>query len=735
MKIFWLFATIIILSSVLTAQHPKLVLTQDAVQSMKEALGKYPLFDSSFEKVKKDIDDALIIKMDVPVPSDAGGGYTHEKHKKNYTEMYLAGILYQVTGNIKYAAFIKNMLDKYAELYPGLGLHPQAKDQTPGRLFWQSLNETVWLLHTIQAYDCIYNWLPQSDRLKYEKNIFYPMVKFFVEDSEHEFNLIHNHGTWMLACVGMTGYVLNNQELIEKALHGSKKNDEGGFLPQLNLLFSPDGYYTEGGYYARYALWPFFIFAEVIHNNQPELKIYEYRDQILKKAFYSALQMTYTNGEFMPINDALKEKTFLSPEIVFALNFVYAHYGKDEELLSIAEKQGEVTLTGPGLMIAKDHNSITKVPEFNWRSIEFRDGAKGDEGGVGVLRWGPVKDKETLLFKYTSHGLSHGHFDKLTYLFYDQGREIIQDYGSSRFLNVVQKQGGRYLPENKSFAMQTVAHNTVVVDQKTQFKGNRKLSEANHSDRYAFNCTDPNFQYASAKENNAYEGVRMHRTMVMVNDEKITRPVILDVYRIDSEQEHVYDLPFYYMGHFVYSGIKYEPFIKQRTVMGESEGYEHLWNEAVIQPDTSKQNSKGSTAQFTWWNGERFYSITSKAEDTKIYFIRTGASDPEFNLRSDPGLMLRKKAKNHIFVNIIEPHGVFDPTLEYTFGSYSNFKDINVAFSDDEYTIINITGENSINWDLMIANKDSEENNTHTHKSGNKNYTWKGPVAINKIRS
>ena len=101
------------------------------------------------------------------------------------------------------------------------------------------------------------------------------MSKFFSEESEHEFNLIHNHGTWMVAAVGMTGFVLNNEELIQKSLYGSEKNGEGGFLAQLNLLFSPDGYYTEGGYYVRYALWPFFIFAESIQNNMPELNIYE----------------------------------------------------------------------------------------------------------------------------------------------------------------------------------------------------------------------------------------------------------------------------------------------------------------------------------------------------------------------------------------------------------------------------------------------------------------------------
>jgi len=354
-SIFILSFVVLICSIYVNAQseHPKLILTKEIIREIQKNLGKIPLFDKTYESVKSDIDKVLNDDIDVPVPLDPGGGYTHERHKQNYDLMYKAGILYSVTNDIKYAKFIKTILDKYAELYPTIGLHPQAKDQTPGRLFWQSLNETVWLLHTIQAYDCIYDWLSKDDRNKYEKNIFLPMTKFFSEESEHEFNLIHNHGTWMVASVGMTGFVLNNEDLIQKSLYGSKKDGEGGFIAQLNLLFSPDGYYTEGGYYVRYALWPFFIFAESIQNNMPDLKIYEVRDQILKKAFYSAMQMTYTNGEFIPINDALKEKTYLSSEIVYALNFVYDRYGEDKSLLSIAKNRIELAFLKVELKLPK----------------------------------------------------------------------------------------------------------------------------------------------------------------------------------------------------------------------------------------------------------------------------------------------------------------------------------------------------------------------------------------------
>ena len=67
---------------------------------------------------------------------------------------------------------------------------------------------------------------------------------------------------------------------------------------------SPDGYYMEGPYYIRYALLPFFQFAEALERGQPALGIYRYRGGILKKALYSAVETAFPNGVFPPINDA-----------------------------------------------------------------------------------------------------------------------------------------------------------------------------------------------------------------------------------------------------------------------------------------------------------------------------------------------------------------------------------------------------------------------------------------------
>ena len=90
---------------------------------------------------------------------------------------------------------------------------------------------------------------------------------------------------------------------------------------------------------------------------------------------------------------------------------------------------------------------------------------------MAILRSGPAGDDAAVIMKATTQGLGHGHFDKLGFLYFDNGDEVVADYGAARFLNVEPKAGGRYLPENTSWAKQSIAHNTLVVDQTSHFNG------------------------------------------------------------------------------------------------------------------------------------------------------------------------------------------------------------------------------------------------------------------------
>jgi hypothetical protein len=722
------------------AQHPRLALTQEDVVAMKENLGKYAMFNEAYADAQQTVERALAKPIDVPVPRDAGG-YTHERHKKNYGEMYAAGVLYAVTKDARYAEFVRAMLLKYAELYPTLDRHPAATSKkTFGKLFWQALNENVWLVNTAQAYDCVYDALTAADRTTIESKVLRPMAEFL--SNGDELDLIHNHGTWNCAAVGMAGYVLGDKNLVEKALYGTKKKKEGGFLRQMELLFSPDGFYTEGPYYVRYALQPFYLFAQAIDHFQPELNIFEYRGQILKKGLYAGLQLTYTNGAFLPINDALKEKTFLSPELVIAVDIAYKRYGADQNLLGVAMRQSSVMLSAAGVAVARDaaahlasanargNYGAEALPEVTWKSLELSDGAKGDEGGVGVFRSGDNTDQSLLCMKYTGHGLSHGHYDKLSFLYYDQGREILQDYGAARFINVEPKFGGRYLPETKGFAMQTIAHNTLIVDGESHYGGLEEVSERFHADRHFYSNADSMLQVMSAKCTTAYNGVKMQRTMAMVRDARLAKPVVIDVMRVLSDREHTYDLPYYYLGHFLTTNVAYTAHDKERRALGTKNGYQYLWNEA----DGFLPPKQGSV-RFTWMAGNRYYSLVTAADSaTHTYFTRIGAGDPNFNLRNEPAIMLRQKARNYVFASVIEPHGRFDGTREFSEGATGVITDVRVLASTDEATIVEVLGANGLKWAFAVVNGQANEATAHSVNVNGTKYEWKGNYALLKMK-
>lgn len=712
-------------ASVPDGMHPRLLLTPADVRAIRNDLGKYPLFDAAVQQARATVDRALREPISVPVPRDAAGG-THERHKRNYVEMQAAGFLYQITHDSRYAQFVRDMLLKYADLYPTLGLHPAAKSQAPGKLFHQMLNETVWLVNASQAYDCIYDTLSPEDRTRIENNVFRSIARFFTVDEAREFNRIHNHGTWADTAVGLTGYVLDDPQFVKMALYGTRLDGTAGYLRQLDELFSPDGYYVEGPYYARYALEPFFLFAEAIENNQPDLAIFARRDHLLNRAVFALLQQTSPSGAFIPFNDALKEKDIRSDDVVLAVDLAYAHDGHDPRLLSIARRQGKVALGIAGLEMARALAATPNPAPFPLASVEFRDGPDGKAGGVALLRTEQSGDSSLALLKYTSFGMEHGHYDKLGFIYYDHGREVIPDYGSARFLNVDQKDGGRYLPENTTFAKQTIAHNTVTVDEHSDYQGSYVAAEGAHSEREYFDAHDPNFQIASALDRTAYPGVLMQRTIATVRDARLRFPVVLDVFRLSSAEAHRYDCAFYYEGTFLGTNVPLTHYPTQRPLLGEKAGYQHLWIAAEGRPR--------APVSFTWMNGDRYYSLTSAASPgTRVYFVQVGANDPNFDLRNENAIVLRADGESsRVFASVIEPHGNWDGVTEQTSGNRPTITAVRVLAATDEGTAVRIDGEDGLVWTLLVASTASAAAPSHRIATADETFSWDGFAALRK---
>ena len=720
----------------LAGEHPKVILTQEGVNTIRAVLGEVPMFDATVASVVAEVDAEIELGIDTPIPKDYSGGYTHERHKRNFFIAQKAGALYQILEDEKYASYVRDMLFQYEAMYKDLPLHPKTRSYARGKLFWQCLNDSNWLVYVSQAYDAIYDYLSAEERQQLEDNLFRPFADHISVDSPQFFNRIHNHSTWGNAAVGMIGLVMGDDELVERALYGipfdeidvaAKDNDGGfifdkdgraGFLANLDEPFSPDGYYTEGPYYQRYAMYPFLVFAQGLHNAKPDLKIFEQQDGVLLKAVNALLQLSDADGEFFPLNDGQKGMSYQTASLVSAVNIAYLVGGGDPRLLGIAEEQGQVLLDDAGIAVALGIRD-GKVQPFDKRSVNFSDGTDGTQGGLAVLRQGD--EDLTLVFKYGAQGLSHGHYDKLSFSLFERGDEVLQDYGLVRFVNIEQKGGGNYLKENTTWAKQTIAHNTLVQNETSHFGGKYEIGSQHHSELYFYDDTNSDVQVVSATESNAYPGTDMRRTMALIRNESFEKPFLLDILKVNSDKKNQYDLPFYFMGQVLKVNFEYDSPATLRALGGKN-GYQHLYLEGKGKPASDN-------ARFSWMGNGKFYTLTSVSESSdELLFTRLGANDPEFNLRRDAALMIRRNdVGDTVFATTIESHGAYSPVSELAVNSNSSIRELNVVFDDEDYTAVSIedvAGRTSI---FFLTNTDASTSRQHQLEIDKRMYRWTGP--------
>ncbi|MDP5077036.1 MAG: heparinase II/III family protein [Nonlabens sp.] len=697
----------------------KLLLSENGIAQFTSS--KNELVTSSLSALDEDVVKILAQPVIIPQPTDAGGGYSHEKHKQNYAELYKVAISQRLAPSSQKIAYIKEMFTGYSAMYKKLPLHPKRKENHPaGKLFWQGLNETVWLFYTIQSYDLSKEFLTASEQKAIENDLLRPMVKFLSEDSYETFNKIHNHGTWSVAAVGMTGFVLNDKDMVDRAIYGSKKDGKTGFIAQIDALFSIDGFYAEGPYYHRYAMLPFIAFAEAIEKNKPEVNIFNHKNSLLKKAVTTLVQLTDESGTFYPINDAIKSKTWESDEVIFGTNIAYSRY-KDETLLPIIKKLGAISFTDAGAIAAAALNP--SIPNtVNRPSVFIEDGPDGGRGGIALMR-SPQQGAGQLdaVFKFATQGMGHGHFDRLAISVYDHGNEIINDYGAARFLNIEAKRGGHYLPENKSYARHSIAHSTVTINETSHYGANVEKSEEHYSSLVYQDLKDERLQVTVARDSTAYDGVTMQRSITMVNEPTISdRPFIIDTYEILGAATAQLDMNYPFYGDIISLDIDYKR-PENRTLLGKKDGYEHL--EVLA---TGKAGSGQENVQFTFLQKQRFYTITTTAtKNTDFLFTQTGANDPEFNLNLQRQFLVREQATgDHSFTSIIEPHGFFNPIKETVAQPLSVMSNVKSSLQND-FRVITFDS-NGKSWVYTLSRKQNNDKQSHSITIDGATYSWTG---------
>ncbi|MEL6215509.1 MAG: heparinase II/III family protein, partial [Pseudomonadota bacterium] len=290
---------------------------------------------------------------------------------------------------------------------------------------------------------------------------------------------------------------------------------------------------------------------------------------------------------------------------------------------------------------------------------------------------------------------------------------------------IEQKSGGNYLPENASWAKQTIAHNTLTINGASHFGGDYSIGSKHHSERYVFDNSKPGTQVVSAKERHAYPGTVLHRTMAVIEDATLSKPLVLDILKVSGAQPTtVLDLPFYFLGQVLDTNFSYEA-ADVLVPLGKDNGYQHLFLEASGVPESP-------SSQFTWMNARKFYTLTTASTSDDIFhFVRIGANDPDFNLRREPGFLIRRIAgPNSLFVNVIEPHGHYNPVTELATDARPGVVGLNVLYDDECHTVVGIDLNSGGRFMFAMANQDASASAQHMLEVSGDVLSWTGPFVL-----
>jgi hypothetical protein len=172
--------------------------------------------------------------------------------------------------------------------------------------------------------------------------------------------------------------------------------------------------------------------------------------------------------------------------------------------------------------------------------------------GHAVLRTGGVKGLATVM-TFGPYGGFHGHFDKLSFVFYGCGEELGVDPGRAR------SQAYR-LPIHREWYKATLAHNTVVVDGKSQAPASGRLLQFD---------ADAGRAIVVAQCSGAYEGVVHTRLLLQ------TPGYVLVFDDLKSDAQYRFDWFYHNRGKLAQCDAATQP---SEAASGEFRGMQYVEN-------------------------------------------------------------------------------------------------------------------------------------------------------------
>lgn len=406
-------------------------------------------------------------------------------HSRYANQVRDGGILYQVTGDRRYADRARAILLAYAAKYLDYPLHTTMNEAKigGGRVGPQTLDESVWLIPMAQGADLVWDTLSDADRAAISEKLFLPAARDVI--LPHKMG-IHNIQCWKNSAVGLTGFLLGDDALIRAAID----DPDRGYRVQMSKGVQGDGVWYEGAwgyhFYTLSALWPL---VEAARNAGVDLY-----GEPLKKMFEAPVLLAMPNLMLPAFNDSA-ETAVRNP--LYELAYARYHDSLFLAALSGASRRNEFALWFGVAKLPADKPAPPASRNF-------------PESGYAVLARGGT----WLCLKYGPHGGGHGHPDKNNFILYARDRVLFPDPGTRPYGS----------PLHAEWDRATIAHNTLVVDGANQKPATGKL--------LAFGD-----DYAMTDAGDIYPGVRFVRAVAMVSEN-----VIVFVDRVTADAPHTFDL-------------------------------------------------------------------------------------------------------------------------------------------------------------------------------------------------
>ncbi|HCR16935.1 MAG TPA: hypothetical protein DIU35_05580 [Candidatus Latescibacteria bacterium] len=561
-------------------RHPYLLITVEEIAQVHSRAQAEPWAKKALDRILDAADRVLAEPPDIP----EGVSADHRGVSSAAKDVALA---YALSGEERYRKYSRKVLLHYAEVYTSF---PLVRNKRSRLTSFSSLYESRWYIPLVYAYDLLYESLSSVERERVEAGIVRPGLDCFVvwdygtdpRATDWHYRC-YNFQAWHLAAIGLAGFCLQDQKLIDYALES-----RFGFRHHIGHDINDDGLFWERALgYHQFTLSAFLDLTEAAYRCGMDLYTLEVSDtygpsddirelnypvdgdngpKTLKMMFDAPFYYPFPDGSTANIGDSSMQMFLGHP--LYRIGYARC---KDPKYAWLIEHKGY----GPDLTAL-----IHGLPGKGIPAPVLGTGRFGNTGrtvlgstlypatGYAILRQDELdRDATCVLLNYGPFGGGHGHPDQLNMVLYSDGKQWIRDFGSFSY-------NGHPMKLKGEWTAQTVSHSTLTVDGISQHpQGDRDsawpsddIASPANGELQTFEV-DSLLKVASASCDRVYDGVRLERTLALFDG------LVVDFYRAESDAAHQYDWVMHVDGAPDAISV---PLAQSEIPLGERCGYQHI---------------------------------------------------------------------------------------------------------------------------------------------------------------